>query len=50
MRPPEAVALRWGDVDTTGGSLTISRSRYLGSEATPKTAKSNRSRRRCAVI
>lgn len=50
MRPSEAVALRWGDVDVSGGSLTISRSRYLGCEATPKTAKSNRTIRLLADV
>jgi len=42
MRPSEAVALRWGDIDTTIGTITISRSRYMGSEAAPKTRGSHR--------
>lgn len=42
MRPSEAVALRWNDVDTSAGRITISRSRYLGHEAAPKTAGSRR--------
>jgi len=42
MRPSEAVALRWGDIDTKTGTISISRSRYLGSEAPTKTAHSER--------
>ncbi len=42
MRPSEAVALRWGDVDTERGTIEVSKSRYLGSEGPPKTEASNR--------
>jgi|SRR5579862_7893188 len=43
MRPSEAVALHWGDVDVVDpGSITIERSRYLGAEGAPKTAGSMR--------
>ena len=42
MRPSEAVALRWSDVDTAAGTVSIRRSRYLGSEAAPKTRGSQR--------
>ena len=41
-RPSELVALRWGDVDVRRGTLTITRSRYLGGEASPKTRGSAR--------
>ena len=54
MRPSEAAALRWGDVDTAAGRLTISRSRYLGNEAATKTSGSQRTIRLlpdvCAVL
>ena len=42
MRPSEAVALHWGDVDTARGTITIARSRYLGSEGATKTPHSKR--------
>jgi integrase len=42
QRPSEATGLRWGDVDTIGGTLTIARSRYLGSESATKTPSSRR--------
>ena len=42
MRPSEALALRWGDVDLCRGELSISKSRYLESEGAPKTAGSER--------
>ncbi len=42
LRPSEAVALRWGDVDTRNGFLHIWRSRYLGDEAATKTLNSER--------
>jgi integrase len=42
MRPSEAVALRWSDVDASGGSIRISRSSYLGAEGATKTAGSER--------
>ncbi|MBI1814070.1 MAG: site-specific integrase [Deltaproteobacteria bacterium] len=41
-RPSEAVALRWGAVDTGHGTVTIHLSRYLGSEAATKTQHSER--------
>lgn len=42
VRPSEAVALRWGDVDPAQGIATIRLSRYLGSEGATKTAHSER--------
>ena len=42
MRPSEAVALRWGDIDTASGRITIAPSRYLGSENPTKTRASER--------
>jgi integrase len=42
LRPSEATALRWGDVDLTTGTLTVRASRYLGQISSPKTAKSRR--------
>jgi integrase len=42
MRPSEALALRWGDVDLRRGQLSINKSRYLGSDASPKTPGSDR--------
>jgi len=54
MRPSEAAALRWGDLDTVAGRVTISRSRYLGNEAATKTTGSQRTIRLlpdvCAVL
>ena len=42
MRPSEALALRWGDVDLSRGKLSVTKSRYLESEGAPKTAGSER--------
>lgn len=42
MRPSEALALRWGDVDLKAGYISISRSRYLDAEGSPKSAGSER--------
>ncbi len=42
LRPSEAAALRWGDVDVAAGTLSVARSRYLGAEGAPKTARSAR--------
>jgi len=42
MRPSEALALRWEDVDLKRGSLSISKSRYMGTENSTKTAASER--------
>ena len=41
MRPSEALALRWGDVDLRAGFLSITKSRYLDENGT-KTAGSDR--------
>lgn len=42
-RPSELLALRWGDIDLRGGSLTISKSRYKDTEGAPKTPGSEHS-------
>ncbi len=42
MRPSEALALRWGDVDLYRRELVINKSRYLDEEAGTKTAASER--------
>ena len=42
VRPSEALALRWEDVDLKHGFLSISKSRYLGVENNPKTPGSER--------
>lgn len=42
MRPSEALALRWEDIDFKHGFISISKSRYLGVENSPKTAGSER--------
>jgi len=41
-RPSELTARRWGDVDLVGGTITIRRSRVLGTDAARKTAGSAR--------
>jgi len=43
MRPSEAIALTWGDVDLEGGFLRITRSRYAGEYSAPKTGAAARS-------
>jgi len=50
VRPSEAVALRWGDVDTENGSVTIRVSRYLGSESATKTSHSERTIRLLPLV
>ena len=45
MRPSEASALRWPDVNLDRGVITISKSRYMGTESRTKTAKSKRTSR-----
>ncbi len=42
MRPSEATALRWGDVELSRGSIAVTRSRYQGAENAPKTSGSER--------
>ncbi len=42
MRPSEASALRWTDVDLTAGTISITKSRYMGDDSAPKTSASNR--------
>jgi integrase len=42
MRPSEALALRWGDVDLRRREVMITKSRYLDEEAGTKTAASER--------
>ncbi len=42
MRPSEATALRWGDVDLIAGKADVTKSRHLGFEAAPKTKGSRR--------
>lgn len=42
MRPSEALALSWGDVNINRQQISISKSRYLGFEAATKTAASER--------
>ena len=37
MRPSKASALAWTDVDAERRTITISKSRYMGSESAPKT-------------
>jgi len=50
MRPSEATALRWGDVDLSRGTISITRSRYLGTENAPKTAGSERTIRVLSIV
>ena len=42
MRPSEASALRWTDVDLTAGTVSITKSRYMGDDSQTKTSASNR--------
>jgi integrase len=42
MRPSEALALRWSDIDLRRHELSISKSRYLGEESGTKTGGSER--------
>ncbi len=50
MRPSEATALRWGNVDLETGTATVTRSRHLGEENTPKTAGSRRTVRLFPIV
>jgi len=42
MRPSEASALRWSDIDLARSALRVRRSRYHGAESAPKTRGSER--------
>jgi len=42
MRPSEAAALRWGDIDFEQGVIAVTKSRNLGKEGAPKTRLSDR--------
>ena len=42
MRPSELSALTWKDVDLTAGTISITKSRYLGNDSAPKTYGSER--------
>ncbi len=42
MRPSEAIALRWGDIDLRRAVISVTKSRYLNSENSPKTSHSER--------
>jgi len=42
MRPSEALALRWGDIDLKAEKASITKSRYYGAENATKTAASER--------
>jgi integrase len=42
MRPSEAAALTWADVDLEARSISIGKSRYMGVDSPPKTSHSNR--------
>ena len=42
MRPSEALALRWEDIDLKHGFISISKSRYMNAKNSPKTAASER--------
>ena len=42
MRPSEALALRWRDIDFNRREISISKSRYMGHESATKTAGSER--------
>jgi integrase len=42
MRPSEASALTWSDADLAGGTISISKSRYMGDDSAPKTSASKR--------
>jgi integrase len=42
MRPSEAAALTWADVDLLAGTISITQSRDMGTEAATKTANSER--------
>jgi integrase len=42
MRPSEALALRWGDIDLRRGEFSVTKSRYMEEEGNTKTAGSHR--------
>ena len=42
MRPSEASALKWADVNLEGKEIRISKSRYMGTDSAPKTSASKR--------
>jgi integrase len=42
MRPSEASALTWNDVNLAAGTISITKSRYMGDDTAPKTSASNR--------
>jgi integrase len=42
LRPSEASALEWSDIDLTAGRIWITKSRSRGAVAAPKTARSHR--------
>ncbi len=42
MRPSEAAALTWNDVDLLAKTVSISKSRYMGMDSAPKTSQSAR--------
>ena len=42
MRPSEASALKWADVNLESKEIRISKSRYLGTDSAPKTSASKR--------
>jgi integrase len=42
MRPSEALALRWGNIDLRRGEISITKSRYMNAEGATKTAGSER--------
>jgi integrase len=44
VRPSEALALSWSDIDLRRGEFSITKSRYLEEESSPKTAGSQRER------
>jgi len=41
-RQSEVIALRWGDIDLSAGTLSISKSHYMGENGPTKTAASER--------
>ena len=42
MRPSEAAALTWDDVDLEARTISIVKSRYMGADSAPKTSQSAR--------
>ena len=39
MKPSEAIALRWSDVDLRAGSISITKSRYMETDSATKTSE-----------